>query len=158
MKTVNSIVYIGSDSDSIIPTYIQDTQPTGAVNGALWIDISTNPPRTKRYDGHQWKSVQSLDLNVYADVNQPSDPYEGLVWIKTDTLDLYVYVDGTWRPVHGGSTPSGSVIYRGDDKTIRVVGNTISVEFNNDEKDKPGYVWDNKRIQKEALIKAIIFG
>jgi len=160
MKNVSHVIYMetkGSSTTSkpVTPTYVQSTPPTDASVGDLWIDTSKQPPKVLRYDGSTWKEVAALDPNVYIGTTEPSDPYDGLIWLKNDTLKLYAYISGSWQEISGGST---TVSITGDGKTVKVDGNKVSVLFNNSEKDNPGYVWDNKRIQKEALIKALIFG
>ena len=159
----NSKVIIFNDqAGNIEVTYLSDYQPSDSIipDGSIWIETSKQPYRFYRYDAKikQWTLVQDLSSNVYLGEDPPSDPYDGLLWIQSSTLQLQVYIDNAWQPISGGSSSSGTGLYTGDNKTIQVKDGVISVLFNNDETKDPGYVWDNKRIQKEALVKALIFG
>jgi len=155
MKDVRAIIFT-QDVNEI--TYVQKEPPENPTEGAIWIDTSTYPPTTKRYNGESWEPIDHLASNVVTSLNEPTNPREGLVWVKPDTGEIYVYYQDQWKKLSSSQSVE-QVKYVGDNRTIVVdKHNVISVKFNNEESTQPGYVWDNKRIQKEALVKALIFG
>jgi len=164
MRSVQSILFQTQESTSDLHiTYIQKAVPENPQNGSLWIDTNYNPPKVKRFnkESNTWEEVRSLERDVIASDTEPENPYEGLLWYHPKDEKLCIYIDNTWVEIKtGGSSSTTPAIYKGDNKTIEVDNSTRTIRaiFNNDEQDKPGYLWDNKRIQKEALIKALIFG
>ena len=159
----NPFYAIFEESSDGVKIYVSDVQPTNAPVGSLWIDTSQDPNKvyilkTK----NQWQEVEALDQAVYIGSTEPQSPVKGLIWFNSDTKQLAIYDGQAWQLVSAGGGDSSpiSVHYNADEKTIHLDDqtNTFSVKFNNDETKEPGYVWDNKRIQKEALVKALIFG
>jgi len=170
MKDVQSIILTNNKKQTIETiekevtiSYISDTEPNDQQieKGAIWIDTSKQPPHVKVYINGKWKETETLNQYVIAQDQEPTDPYESLLWYDTQSQQLKIYHNGQWIPVstQGSGSSTKVITYKGDNKTITIDNtNTIHVLFNNEETKEPGYVWDNKRIQKEALIKALIFG
>lgn len=171
MKNVQTVILTNNKQQTIETiekevtiSYISDTEPQDQQieKGAIWVDTSKQPPHVKVYINGKWEEADTLNQYVIAQDQEPTDPYESLMWYDTQAQQLKIYINGQWQVVSTQGSGGGStkvITYKGDDKTITIDDtNTIHVLFNNEETKEPGYVWDNKRIQKEALIKALIFG
>jgi hypothetical protein len=170
MKTLKDIIFVeksGTSDANKQVLVISNDEPDKQhlLDGSLWINTSFHPPRVFRFNKEtdHWDSVNILDTNLVLGSDPPEDPYEGLLWLDLSTYQLSIYHEDSWKPITTTSSSSSSTTvktYYGDNKTIQIAQDTgiVSVIFHNEEAQEAGYLWDNKRIQKEALVKALIFG